>query len=215
WTASTSPCSTTAMTRSRPRSSTCRPAPPPVSASARSGRTTASVSPCPPWATTSGCSPTSSAAPCASSTSRRSREDGGLLGLHLLVPVLLDRPPGLVVGPGPPVAGDRQPVHRDAEADPQVAAELLDEPGLAVHERLHLAGRAGERAHRLHQGLPHRAVAPVEPGDLDVAGRAELDLLFRPRHLDEREPAGSLGQRLQGGGDAGQRALVTGEQMPV
>src|SRR3954466_3262328 len=69
------------------------------------------------------------AVPLPGSGSRR-----GLLGLDLRVPLPLGGLPAVLGVPAPPVAGDRGPLRCQAVQPAQMAAQLADGVGLAVHE---------------------------------------------------------------------------------
>jgi hypothetical protein len=82
-----------------------------------------------------------------------------------------------------------------------------------VHERVHPTLGERKAPHGLDQRLTDRPVTAVQPDDLHVG--VDLLLLLRPRDLHEGMHPRTVGHGLQRGGDRGQRALVTGQQMPV
>lgn len=97
----------------------------------------------------------------------------------------------------------------------QQPAQLPDEGGLAVHERVHPAGRELQRPHRLDQRLAHRAVAAMQPGQFHGPRAEQLLLLRRVGDLHEDVGRGTQRETLQRGGDRRQGALVTDQQVPV
>src|SRR5690606_38917389 len=166
----------------------------------------------PPPLTWSGVAPLALAAPAAAGSPGQRR---GLLFLHLAVPLGLGGLPGVLVAAQPPVTGDGEPLLGDPVLDPEQPPQLLDEAGLAVHERLHLPLGEVEAADGGRQRLADAPLPAVHPVHPHAAVRGELLLLLGPGHLDEdvRLPAG--GQPLDRGGDGRQRALVPGQQVPV
>src|SRR3954470_6618232 len=91
------------------------------------------------------------------------------LGVGGAVEVRLLGAPGLVVAAGLPVARRGQLLARDAAIDHEVPADLAGDGGLAVHERVDVAGREVEVADGPGQRIAG-AVA-VQPGEVQVAGR--------------------------------------------
>lgn len=99
--------------------------------------------------------------------------------------------------------------------DTQQTAQVADEGGLAVHERVDTALGEVEGAHGGDQDRAHGLVPPVQPVHVDARAALQLQLVLGAADLDEHVGGGVRGQRLHGGGDGGQGALVPGQQVPV
>jgi hypothetical protein len=95
-----------------------------------------------------------------------------------------------------------------------VPAQRPHEPGLAVHEGVHPAGR--ERAPRKDVGeLLGPVRVAVVPAQVEPAGRVEGLLVGRAVDLDERQRRHPGRDALQRRGNGGQRGLVAHQEMPV
>ena len=129
------------------------------------------------------------------------------LGVGGPVEVRLLGAPGLVVAAGLPVAGRGQLLARDAAIEDEVPADLAGDGGLAVHERVDVAGGEVQVADRARQRIAG-AVA-VQPREVQVAGRLERDLVLRSRDLDDHvhgRAGGDAQQRRRDGRDGGEIA---------
>ena len=90
-----------------------------------------------------------------------------------------------------PVPGDRHALLRDPVLEAEEAAQVADESGLAVDERVHVPGGEVEGAHRRDEALADAGAAAVEPGDVEVGRGLELLLLLGPLDLEEDVRAGA------------------------
>ncbi|GAA4946068.1 hypothetical protein GCM10023238_10520 [Streptomyces heliomycini] len=85
--------------------------------------------------------------------------------------------------------------------------------GLAVDEGVHPALREVEGADGLHQGLADGPATAVQPADLRIG--VDLLLFLGPETSTKANTLAPCGSASSERAIAGQRALVTGEQMPV